>query len=84
MAVAFTQLENNAVRVQMMNYQLGEYYFRKKDFSNALTSYQASSVDNLNSREIADMKFHEAYCYFVIPQFNNSKPLFDEIKAGTF
>ncbi len=80
MAVSFTQLESNTPRVQMMNFQLGEYYFRKKDFSNALDNFQEAGIDNLNNREIADMKFHEAYCYFVIQRFDKALPLFDAIR----
>jgi tetratricopeptide (TPR) repeat protein len=80
MAVSFTQLENNAARVGMMDFYLGEYYFRQKNFANALTYYQHADIDNLNDREIADMRFHQAYSYFVIPQFDKAKPLFDAIR----
>ena len=80
MAVAFAELENNTARVQMMHFQLGEYYFREKDFPNALTHYQLAGIDNLNNREIGDMKFHQGYCYFLIPQFDKAKPLFDAIR----
>ena len=80
MAISFTQLETNTARIQMMHYQLGEYYFRQKEFSNALAQYQGADIDNLSNREIADMKFHEAYAYFVIPDFSKAKPLFDVIR----
>ncbi len=80
MAVTYTQLETNTARVQMMSYQLGEYYFRQKDFSNALTYYENANIENLSNREIADMKFHQGYAYFTVQQFDKAKPLFDAIR----
>ncbi len=64
----------------MMSYQLGEYYFRVKDFPNALTYYEAANIENLSNREIADMKFHQGYAYFTSQQFDKAKPLFDAIR----
>lgn len=80
LAVAFTELENNPARVQMMNFHLGEYYFRKQEFGNAQNAYAGAGIDNLNNREIADMKFHQAYGYFVMQQFDKAKPLFNAIR----
>ncbi len=80
MAVSFTQLENNTPRVQMMSYQLAEYYFRKKNFPDALTYYEVAGIDNLTNREIADMKFHQGYAYFIGQQFDKAKPLFDAVR----
>lgn len=80
MAVTFTQLEANTPRVQMMSYQLGEYYFRMKDFPDALTYYEGANIENMDNREIADMKFHQGYSYFIGQQFDKAKPLFDAIR----
>lgn len=76
----FIDLENNNARVQMMNFHLGEYYYRKKDFTNAQKYYTAANIANLSNREIADMKFHQAYGYFVMQQFDKAKPLFNSIR----
>lgn len=76
----FIELENNTARVQMMSYHLGEYYFRKKDFGNAQKYYALANIANLSNREIADMKFHQAYGYFVMQQFDKAKPLFNSIR----
>ncbi len=35
---------------------------------------------NLSNREIADMKFHEGYCYFTQKQFDKAIPLFNAIR----
>jgi len=80
MAQDFIDLENNPARTQMVSFHLGEYYFRKKDFADAQKYYLATGIANLSNREIADMKFHEAYGYFVMQQFDKAKPLFDAIR----
>jgi TolA-binding protein len=76
----FIEQENNNARVQMMSYHLGEYYYRKKDFANAQKYYSSANIANLSNREIADMKFHQAYGYFVMQQFDKAKPLFNSIR----
>lgn len=76
----FIALEFNAARVAMMSFQLGEYYYRQKRFADANTYYSKAKIDNLTNREIADMKFHEAYGYFTIQQFDKAKPLFNSIR----
>ena len=66
MAIDFIELENVPARIQMMRFHLGEYYFRKQEFGKALQYYQGTPIANLSNREIADMKFHQAYGYFVM------------------
>ena len=79
-AKTFIEAEHNAPRTQMMSYQLAEYYYRKKDFTNAITYYEKAGIDNLSNSEIAAMKFHEAYGYFTAKNFNEAKPLFNDIR----
>ena len=52
-AKTFIEAEHNAPRTQMMSYQLAEYYYRKKDFTNAITYYEKAGIDNLSNSEIA-------------------------------
>lgn len=80
MAIAFIELENAPARIQMMRFHLGEYYFRKQDFAQAMQYYGGTSLANLSNREIADMKFHQAYGYFVMQDFAKAKPLFNAIR----
>ena len=79
-AQEYIDLENNAPRVGMISFHLAEYYFRQKDYTAALKSYEHADIDNLNNRDIADMKFHEGYCYFTKKQFDNALPLFNAIR----
>jgi hypothetical protein len=58
-AQEFIDLEKNTARVQMMNYHLGEYYFRRQQFGDAARQYDLTNIENLSNREIADMKFHQ-------------------------
>jgi TolA-binding protein len=79
-AKEFIDLEHNTPRIQMMSYQLGEYYYRKQNFVDALAYYEKAGIDNLSNREIAEMKFHQAYSYFTLQRFAEAKPLFDAIR----
>jgi TolA-binding protein len=80
MAMEFIALEHNAPRIQMMCYHLGGYYFRKKDFDNAITYYADAGLDNLTNNEIAELKFNKGYAHFTLQQFNEAKPLFDVVR----
>lgn len=76
----FIKLEHNTPRKQMMSYHVGEYYFKKQDFAEALVYYELAGYDNFSNRDIATMKFHQGYAYFTLQDFNNAKPLFDAIR----
>ncbi len=76
----FITLEHSAPRIQMMCYQLGEYYYRKHNFLNAVNYYEQAGYDNLSNAEIAQMKYHEAYGYFTMQRFNDAKPVFNSIR----
>lgn len=80
MAVDFTEKEYDVPHVQMMRFHLGEYYYRRKMLPEAVASYEKTNIANLSNREIADMKFHQAYGYFTMTQFEKAKPLFNAIR----
>jgi uncharacterized protein HemY len=40
----FIALEHNAPRIEMMCYQLGEYYYKHSNFSDAISYYERSNV----------------------------------------
>jgi tetratricopeptide (TPR) repeat protein len=79
-ATKFIQLEDHAPRVQMMSYELGEFYFREKKFTDAINYYTQAGIDNLSNQQIAEMKFHKAYAHFTLQQFKEAKPLFNAIR----
>ena len=76
----YIELENNAPRVGMISFHLAEYYFRQKDYNEAVKLYDHADIDNLSNQEIADLKFHEGYCFFTLKQFDNALPLFNAIR----
>ena len=80
-AIDYIDLEKNTARVQMMNFQLAEYYFRQQDFKKALDHYEQSNIANLSNKDIATMKFHQGYSYFTLQQFAQAKPLFNTIRT---
>ena len=76
----FIDIEDNVARVYMMSFHLGEYYFRQKDFYQAISNYDKTAIQHLSNREIADMKFHQGYAYFNLQRFDKAKALMDEIR----
>ncbi len=79
-AKVFIDVEDNAARVQMMNFHLAEYYFRQENYALALQYYEQSNISNLSNKEIIDMKFNQGYAYFVNKQFQQALPLFDAVR----
>ena len=76
----FINVEDHAARVEQMNFHLGEYYFRRSEYTLALEHYGQTSVQHLNNREVADYKFHQGYAYFSQQKYDLAKPLFNVIR----
>ncbi|MEJ7912554.1 MAG: tetratricopeptide repeat protein, partial [Chitinophagaceae bacterium] len=81
-AQQYIAITKNNARVQMMNFHLAEYYFRKEQFTDAVALYEAANIANLSNTEIATAKFHQGYAYFTMKQFNQAKPLFNTIRQS--
>jgi len=79
-AVIFIEKDNNAARDEMLGYHLAEYYFRHGNYEVALKRYESSGIENLSNDEIATLKFHKGYAYFIRKNFDLAKPLFDAIR----
>src|SRR3954469_24229561 len=82
LAKDFIEGEDNIARVRMMSFHLGEYYFRQKNFYQAVANYEQTSIDQLGNSEIADLKFHEGYSYFNLQKFDKAMPLLDAIRSN--
>lgn len=78
-AIHYIEVVSNEPRRQLMSYHLAKYYFNLDDFNHAVKYYERAGLDNLSNEEIADAKFERAYCYFNLMQFDEAKPLFNEI-----
>ena len=79
-AVDFIDLEQHEPRVQMMAFQLGEYFYRQQQFSDAIAYYKKTGIENLSNTEVAFLKFHKAYGLFTLKQFQEAKPLFNSVR----
>ncbi len=75
----YVDVVSNEPRRQLMSYHLAKYYFLQDDFSNAINYYERAGLDNISNEEIADVKFEKAYCYFNLKNFEQAKPLFEEV-----
>jgi len=80
LATNFIEQSTHAARVQMMCFELAEFYFRQKKYAEALAFYDKTGIQNLNNTAIASLKFHKAYCLFTMQQFKEAKPLFNAIR----
>lgn len=80
LAADFINLEHHTPRIEIMSYELGEYYFRKKDFADAIDYYDKAGIANLTNEEIAGLQFHKAYCYFTLQEFDKALPLFNSVR----
>ncbi len=78
-AQRYIDAAGNEARQQIMSYNLAKYYFTRNDFARAIVYYERAGYDNLSNEEIADAKFELAYSYFNLKQFEQAKPLFNEI-----
>lgn len=76
----FIKTEYNTPRNQMLSFHLGEYHYRKQEFTEAVAYFEKAETANLSNREIAEMRFHQAYSYFTLKDFVQAKPLFNSIR----
>ncbi|WP_290793088.1 tetratricopeptide repeat protein [Flavihumibacter sp. UBA7668] len=79
-AVEYVELDRNVSRVELMSFQLGEYYYRQKDFFNAVNFYEKTSLEHLENNQVATLKFHQGYSYFNLQRFDQAKPLLDAVR----
>jgi tetratricopeptide (TPR) repeat protein len=83
LAKEFIELEHHAPRIQMMSYELANFYFRRKNYIEANDYFEKAGINNLSNQQIADMKFKQAYGYFTMKRFSDAKPLFNSIRQIT-
>jgi TolA-binding protein len=79
-AKVYIERDNNAARTEMLAYHLAEFEFRHGNYDAALKLYESSGIENLSNDEIATLKFHKGYAYFIKKNFDLAKPLFDAIR----
>jgi tetratricopeptide (TPR) repeat protein len=78
-ALEYINSVTNEPRKQTMSYHLAHYFFLKNNYSQAIIYFDEAGYENLSNEQIADAKFEKAYSHFNIKQYNEAKPLFNEI-----
>jgi TolA-binding protein len=57
----------------------GDHYFRRKNYTEAIQTYEQIRLNLLNREAVHNVKFKLAYSYFVKQRFNEAAVLFDEL-----
>ncbi len=65
---------------QKMSFELGHYYFKKKNYRKAVSYFEQTGVNNFSNEEIAKKKFEQGYAYFNLQEFDKALPLFNAVK----
>ncbi|HET9057025.1 MAG TPA: tetratricopeptide repeat protein [Chitinophagaceae bacterium] len=79
-AKEYINIAHNSPRSQQLSFYLGQYYFRKNNFRDAVEYFELSNIENLNNDQIIEQKFQLGYSYFYLQQFTQAKPLFDAVR----
>ncbi|AII53904.1 tetratricopeptide repeat protein [Hymenobacter sp. APR13] len=64
-------------------FELGKFYFDKKDYVKAIDYLQRVGADNLSTEQRAESEFKLGYSYFAQKEFDKAKLQFDRNKQGT-
>ncbi|UYZ64119.1 tetratricopeptide repeat protein [Hymenobacter weizhouensis] len=63
-------------------FELGKFYFDKKDYARAVSYLQKVGPDNLTDEQRAESEFKLGYAYFAQKEFDKAKLQFDRNKQG--
>jgi len=61
-------------------FQLGNFYFDKKNYEKALEWYKEIDANSLTSKESEEYRFKLAYSYFTLKKYTDAEPLFAKLK----
>ena len=76
----YLQKYTATLRYFRLAYETANYFFRHNEYANAIDYYQLADVSQLTNKEVALMKFRQAYCYFQQRMYTSAKPLFNTIR----
>jgi len=69
-------------RKQLAYYQLGRYYFREKEYRDALDWFSKVQPGDLEPADRMNYAFQLGYCYFSRKLLDEAKPLFAQVREG--
>lgn len=67
-------------KINIANYHLGNYYYRKKKYRNAIKHFEQTETGELSYQQAIDYKFQLGYAYFFNKDFHQAKPLFGSVR----
>jgi len=59
---------------------LGDFYFEKRDYRNAIASFRKVNTDKTSLNQQADVLFKTGYSFFQLKDYNNASPYFEQVK----
>lgn len=71
-----------SIHINMAYLQLGNYYYRKNDYQEALKCYQQVDEHEVEYGYRSEYTFKTAYCYFIEANYQKAKPLFAQLLSG--
>ncbi len=80
----FTKKYPTHPKTASANYELGLYYFEKKDYKNAVEYLKRAPVHLLSIKQNKELEFKLGYSYFATKDFKNAKVYFDKNKTSGF
>lgn len=69
-------------KASLAYYELGLFYFNKKNYNKAVEYLEKVPTNKLNAKQAKEAEFKLAYSYFAKKDFKKAKPLFDRSKTG--
>jgi TolA-binding protein len=69
-----------SARLNMAKYFLGDYYFKKKKYKEAIEFLESTDTRELSYQQELDYSFQLAYAYFFRKKFDKARPLFAKVK----
>ncbi|WP_242928219.1 tetratricopeptide repeat protein [Pontibacter vulgaris] len=80
----FTKKYPSHPKTASANYELGLYYFERKDYKNAVEYLKRAPVHLLSIKQNKELEFKLGYSYFATKDFKNAKVYFDKNKTSGF
>jgi TolA-binding protein len=80
LATRFLLNSNNRIFKSRLHFLLGKYYFNKHKDQQALTSFSAVSIDDLDNKEIIQMKYQQGYLYFKSGNWDKATSLLNTVR----
>jgi tetratricopeptide (TPR) repeat protein len=64
------------------NYDLGNYYYQKKEYSKSISYFKTVKENKLSKKDRIELNFKTGYSYFTQKNFSEALPFFDKVKSN--